>query len=239
MIFFKISNKNFNNYCSSSKKKDMNKYFLMLLLFILGSTHLKSQETEVINNYYTNMNSCIISLDTASSSKSFLYASEQFAVLADAEKTKWIPYYHASYAYIMSVLLSPKEKNIAELIAKAQDMLNAAKKLRPNNEEITALQGFIYQAQMINKEGKEIHTWAQKAITEYDHARFMNPENPRPYFLIGQMLYTLPPGFGGNKESACQHFIQAQEKFDSFLPKSSFSPNWGKGGNSRMLKKCK
>ena len=86
---------------------------------------------------------------------------------------------------------------------------------------------------------KQVHTWAQKAVMEYDHARFMNPKNPRPYYLIGQMLYRLPPGFGGNKETACKHFVQAKEKFETFKPRSSFSPNWGEDANIKMLNKCK
>jgi len=198
-----------------------------------------SQDTQAATNYYTRMDSSLSLLRKANTFESYLQASYQLSLLAEDEETKWIVYYHSSFAHIMSAFLATKENDIETHIVQAQNMLDKANILRPNNDELHALQGYIYQAKMINKNGKEIHTWAHKAIMEYDHARFINPNNPRPYYLIGQLLYELPPGFGGNKKSACKLFIQAKEKFQSFSPKSSFSPNWGEEENLKMLKHCK
>ncbi len=219
--------------------KEFRKHLFIILIVLLSTAGLYAQETDQKDKYYEKMQSSLFTLYKAGNFETFNMMSKQLRKIAEEEETKWIPYYHSCYAYTMAAFLGKEKFTTEELVNEAQNMLDKANKLSPNNDEIVALQGFIYQARMINKEGKQVHTWAQKSVMEYDHARFLNPENPRPYYLIGQMLYRLPPGFGGNKESACKHFIQAEEKYNTFKPKSSFSPNWGEEANTKMLHNCK
>jgi len=218
---------------------ELKKYTFIILLLTIGFSGVKAQEKADGRTYYDKMKSSLYTLNNAGNFETFNMVSRQLKKIADEEKTKWIPFYHASYAYLMAAFLAKEKYTIEDLVNQAQNMLDKANKLSPNNDEINALQGFIFQGRMINKEGKDVYKWAQKAVKEFDHARFINPNNPRPYYLLGQILYRLPPGFGGNKESACHHFIDAQKKYKSFKPKSEFSPNWGEAANTTMLHKCK
>ena len=213
------------------------KKILIATFLIFSFSSLKSQEASNKPNYYEKTDDLIILLNKANSANSYYDLANSFKQLAEDEKTKWIPFYHASYAFIRAYLLDSQSDGNS--LTEAQRLLDIALKLSKNNNELMVLQGYIYQAHIKGKTGKAAFEWGKKAVMEYDHARFINEKNPRTYFLIGDVLYHLDKGFGRNRENACNHFIQADEKFNNFVPRSSFSPNWGKDANRLMLLKCK
>ena len=47
----------------------------------------------------------------------------------------------------------------------------------------------------------------------------------------------MPESFGGGPSVAKPLFEKAQEKFNSFKPKTTISPNWGKEHNELELNK--
>ncbi|NOR87739.1 MAG: hypothetical protein GQ527_09035 [Bacteroidales bacterium] len=212
---------------------------LLLLLSIQFSYAQIPQTKPTDSKYEQKMESSLFTLYKAGNLETFNMISAQLRKIAEEEGDQWLPYYHSAYAYIMAAYLSKEKFSAEEYLNQAQLMLDKANKIIPHNDEISALQGFLYQARIgVNPEerGQE---YIQKAVKEYDHARYLNPENPRPYYLIGQILYRIPNALGGNKENACKHFAQAVEKYKSFKPKSEFAPNWGKAANANMLKNCK
>lgn len=212
---------------------------LLVICFIsMGSLHLKAQEDVDTTSYYYQMKSNLYTLYKAGNVQTFKLISKRIEKLAEEKKTGWIPYYHASYGYIMAAFLSKEKFEIEDFLNTAQNLLDKAKKLNPGSEEIVALQGFLYQARINVDPQTRMVDYVQKAVKEYDKARFINPDNPRPYYLIGQLLYRLPVQLGQNKENACKHFVKAAERFESFQPKGEFSPNWGKEANEKMLENC-
>ena len=213
------------------------KKILIASLLIFAFSSLKSQEASKTPNYYEEMDRLIPLLNKANTANTYYSLANSFKSLAEDEKTKWVPFYHASYAFIRAYLLDLQSDTNS--LTEAQNLLDIAMKLSKTNDELTLLQGYIYQAHIKGKTGKAAFDWGKKAVMEYDHARFINEKNPRTYFLIGDVLYHLDKGFGGNRENACKHFAQAEVKFNSFVPRSSFSPNWGKDANRLMLSKCK
>ena len=213
------------------------KKILIASLLIFAFFSLKSQEASKTPNYYEEMDRLIPLLNKANTANTYYSLANSFKSLAEDEKTKWVPFYHASYAFIRAYLLDLQSDTNS--LTEAQSLLNIAMKLSKTNDELTLLQGYIYQAHIKGKTGKAAFDWGKKAVMEYDHARFINEKNPRTYFLIGDVLYHLDKGFGRNRENACKHFAQAEVKFNSFVPRSSFSPNWGKDANRLMLSKCK
>ncbi|OYT14988.1 MAG: hypothetical protein B7C24_15430 [Bacteroidetes bacterium 4572_77] len=214
----------------------------ILICFTLGFLLLSSltfgQYKKGESDYTKNMKSSIEALYKANNYDSFNRIAFQIQNIAEEEDSKWIPYYHSSYAYIRAAFSSKEKFDAAEKLNIAQNNINKMAKLSPNNDEIVALQGLLYQARSGIYTGSKSAEYVKKAIKEYDHARFMNINNPRPYYLIGQILYKLPEQYGGNKENACKHFNKAAEKFNNFNARSSFSPNWGENSNAKMLLKC-
>lgn len=190
-------------------------------------------------DYLTKMETNLDALKTARNYAAYDALATRFRTIADGEKNKWIPYYHAAYAGIMAAYMTQEKFRMEDLLNQAQQCLDKALAMRPGQSELMALQGFLYQARIRVKPEQRSKEYTQKAIKAYDMARFADDKNPRPYFLIGQFLYYLPKEWGGNKANACKHFRQAKERFQTFKPKSSFSPNWGEAANTKMLKECK
>lgn len=217
----------------------MNFRIIMLLFVSIHSGDLLlAQDRGDAGSYYYNMKMGMQSLNMANSSQTFQMAAENFEQIALNEKTKWIPYYHAAYCYIQAVFLTKDKNKIKELIKRAQPLIDSAKVLHPGHSEIVTLQGLLYEAKIMIDPSKMTNKYLRKAVTEYDHARFLDKENPRPYYLLGKILYQLPEKYG-NKENACEHFQKAADRFKKFKPRSEFSPNWGEKSNQFMLKKCR
>lgn len=207
------------------------------MLALFGNS-LFAQEKMSSEEYHKKMKSSIYTLYKASNYQTFKMVSGQLKSIAEQEQSKWIPFYHATYAYVMAAFLSEEKFDAEDLLNQAQMMIDKADEYSPNNSEIYALQGFVYQARIGINPIDRAQEYVQKAVQKYDQARFMKPENPRPYYLIGQILYRLPEKLGGNKANACKHFLDASEKYATFKPRSEFSPDWGEDGNNIMLQKC-
>ncbi len=219
----------------SFKQKAISILILIMSLSIMAI----GQEEKEVSKYYQKMKTYTYTLYKAGNYETFNMIANHLQKLADEEDTKWIPYYHASYAYIMAAFISKEKFTAEEKLNIAQNSIDKANKLSPNNDEIVALQGFLYQARVGINPGSRASEYIKKAVKEYDHARFMNPKNPRPYYLIGQILYRIPEEYGGNKKNACKHFHDAAQRFKDFKPRSELSPNWGEKGNTKMINNCK
>lgn len=210
----------------------------LFFLFLIGSNFvLLAQNQSDATNYYKRMKNGLEAINQASSSPTYQLAAEQIEQIALEEGSKWIPYYHAAYSYIQAVFLSKDKEKIKELINKAQIMINKANELHPHHTDIVTLQGLLYEANIMIDPVTMTNEYIRKAVKEYDHARFLDKNNPRPYFLIGKVLYNLP-GKYSNKKSACEHFEKAAFRFKNYQVNSEFSPNWGEESNQRMLEKC-
>ncbi len=190
-------------------------------------------------NYLQDMQTYLKRLKEAKNSASFSSLATKFRTIADAEKSKWIPYYHAAYSGIIAAYLTKEKFAIEDLLNQAQQCLDKAFEMRPRHSELLALQGFLYQARIRVNPQQRSQEYTQKAIRTLDQARFADPNNPRASFLTGQFLEALPKEWGGGKtKNVCKHFKEAKKKFEAYKPKSEFSPNWGKDANERMLKGC-
>lgn len=215
------------------------KIIILFLLAGFSGQLIYGQQKSDPQDYYNKMKTNLYTLYKANTFQTFKLIAGKLEKIALEEESKWIPYYHATYAYIMAGFLSQEKFEAEELLNKAQAMLDKANELHPYNSEIIALQGFIYQARIrVNPEARS-KEYLPKAVKEFDQARFLDKNNPRPYYLIGQILFRIPKEYGGNKENACKHFQQAAERFKTYQPKSEFSPNWGEESNKLMLEKCK
>ncbi len=64
----------------------------------------------------------------------------------------------------------------------------------------------------------------QKSIDYAKSAMQLDPKNPSGYILYGNILYYTPQLFGGSKDDAINHYLEALKKMES--NKSSIHENW-------------
>lgn len=209
----------------------------VLLSLVMGNTIAQEKSSSL--SYYEQMNRAKSDLNSADDFTSYYKVGQQFQHIAEEGKSKWIPFYHAGYAYIKAALKSPVGKETLKILDTAQEMMDKTIEFGGlGNSEIICLQGYLYYAQQFRNPKNNTNIIARKAIQELDKARFIDDSNPRPYYVIGLILDQLDPRIGGNKKSACKHFKDADKKFKEFTPRSEFYPNWGAQDNTAQLLKC-
>lgn len=213
-------------------------YIIVLALsLVIGNAFAQKEESET--PIYEQISSGLSALEQANDYQSYFEVGKQFQNIAEERKNKWIPFYHAGYAYIQAALELPASKESLALLDTAQLMVDKTIEFGGlGNSEIVCLQGYLYYAQQFRTPRNNTNIIARKATQELDRARFIDASNPRPYYVIGLIFSQLDPRIGRNEKSACKHFQDAEVKFKESTARRGFYPNWGAEDNTANLQKC-
>jgi tetratricopeptide (TPR) repeat protein len=174
------------------------------------------------------------------------YKLENFQQLANCSeriflvyKNEWIPYYYGAYAYINMGFIETNESVVEKYCDKAQELLDAALKIKPDESEIHVLQSMLYFARMAVSPMINGPLYLTKASGALDNAEKLDPGNPRIYYLRGKSIMNTPKFFGGGKEAAIPVFEKAIKVYKSYRPKCTVAPSWGEQDASRLYTECK
>lgn len=206
----------------------------ILLLFIAT---ILMNSTVAENKYQQAMTNAIEKLNQSTSNDEFLEAANTFERISNIEQNEWLPFYYAAYSYI---IVSYQEQDLTKkdpVLDKAQQFLDRAFKIAPEESELFALQAFLYPGRMLvdpMARGMEYMGIMNQAL---ETAIRLNPENPRSYYLRAITVLNMPEGFGGGVSIAKPIFEEAKVKFDKFQPESTISPVWGKEQNELEISK--
>lgn len=204
---------------------------LLLSLLVIGGLAAAANAQD--DKYTAAMTPKVAAVDTTHSAPELLALSASFERIADAEKTKWLPYYYAAlteaYAGLMSMGNGQPDATKTDPMAdKAETLLNKADALNPNNSEVYIVKKMIANLRMMADPMNRYMTYGPKGEEALQTAARLNPENPRIYLLQGQDKFYTPEQFGGSKTEALKLFEMANTKFESFKPATSLDPNWGR-----------
>src|SRR5687767_8033804 len=113
----------------------MKRYFLIIILSLpliaFGADKYTEQMTRSISAIYN-----------AKTAAEFQEAINTFERIGGAEKTKWEPFYYASFGYVLLATGADPSKKDA-ILDQAKSALDKASEIKPNDSEIIALEGFI------------------------------------------------------------------------------------------------
>jgi tetratricopeptide (TPR) repeat protein len=154
-------------------------------------------------------------------------------------KNEWLPYYYEAYAYINMGFIETIEGNREMYCDKAQNLIDEAFKIKPDESEIYVLQSMLYYARMSINPMINGPIYLPKAAGALNEAEKLDPENPRIYYLRGKSTMNTPKFFGGGKEAAIPIFDKALNVYKSFKPKSIIHPSWGEEDALRLYNECK
>ncbi len=207
----------------------MKKITLLLLITAAFGTTLLAQDEK----YTMAMQPKIMAVDTSHSTADLIALSASFERIADAEKTKWLPYYYAALAQVnagyMIAMQKPDAAKTDPMADKAEALLNKAESLSPKNSEIYVVKKMIASMRMMADPMNRYMTYGPKAEEALQMAMKLNPENPRIYLLQGEDKFFTPEQYGGSKEEARKLFQISDQKFNSFKPATALDPDWGRG----------
>jgi len=206
---------------------------LLILIITLFSVCGWGQD----ERYNTAMKSAIEALDQAAEPAEFLESAGRFERIANAEKSRWLPYYWASYSL---VVMSYDEKDGGQrdlVLDRAQELLDRSMELQPDESELHVLQAFLYPSRIIVDPMGRGMTYIEKMFASLETAKKLNPENPRIYFLEGVNKLNLPPSMGGGAEVARPILEEALNKFEAFSSDDPLWPGWGEDATRSELEK--
>jgi hypothetical protein len=187
--------------------------------------------------YTTAMKSAIEMMDQASEPLAYVESANQFERIATAEKSRWMPFYYASYSLI---IMSFEESDGGQkdlILDRAQELLDRALELEPEESELHVLQAFLYPSRILVDPMGRGMAYMEKMFTELETAKSLNPENPRIYFMEGVNKLNLPPSMGGGASVAQPILEVAAGKFKAFTNEDPLWPNWGEEATLAELEK--
>jgi len=206
----------------------MKKIFLLLsgIMFISAISFAQDDK------YTAAMQPKVIAVDSLRNPEELLALSGAFERIADAEKTKWQPYYYAALAQVNAaytmVMQKPDAAKTDPMADKAEALINKADELSAKNSEVYLVKKMIASLRMMADPMSRYMKYGPVAEEALQTAMKLNPENPRIYILQGQDKFFTPEQFGGSKTEAKKLFEMANKKFETFKPASTLDPNWGR-----------
>jgi hypothetical protein len=153
--------------------------------------------------------------------------ANSFARIAMAETNEWTPLYYAALNNLMMSFMEISDDQKGKFISLAKSQIEAGLKLKPEETELMVLKILSYYAQMALNPMDAMYMFGEVNAL-IDHARTLNPDNPRIYLIQAEAVFNMPPEFGGGGEAAKPLLTTAMERFNRFVPEGPLSPDWGK-----------
>lgn len=205
----------------------------MLILFSFCSTLLFAND-----KYEQVMQTNIQSIYKAQTAEEMQQSINTFERIGAAEKSKWEPFYYASFGYIM---MATREEDGAKrdvLLDKATQVLEKASAIHKNDSEIIALEGFIYMMRVTVDPATRGQQYSGLAMQTFGKALGLNPNNPRAMALMAQMEFGTAQFFKSPTTSACEKATNAIAMFDATSSVGPLAPRWGKETAMQVAKQC-
>ena len=188
--------------------------------------------------YFQAMGETLGQFATVKSPADFQELANKFQVIANAEKSEWLPvYYHVQCYILMSFMEQDATKKDGYLDI-AEKSVNKLVEMVPSESEVFVLQSFLYTGRLVvnpMERGQEYGGLAGQAIGK---ALALDPTNPRAKMMKIQMDMGTARFFGTDPKSFCPQAKELLAKWDEFKPKSPLHPNWGKDQVEGIVKGC-
>jgi tetratricopeptide (TPR) repeat protein len=166
-------------------------------------------------------------------------ASNMFERISSAELDNWLPAYYASQVNTLASFGEQDKEKLTQQLEKAQEFIDIAKAISPDNPEILVQQAMIYTAWVASDGATYGMTLSGKVVALYQKALQLAPENPRVVFSKAEWDMGSARYFGQDIAPFCQDVEHALELFAKFKPESPFHPNWGQDRAEQIVKDCK
>ena len=209
--------------------------FLSVILVPLITVCLAVNGQE--DRYTAAMQGAIEQLDQATNPAEYTESANRFERIASAEKTRWLPWYYASYSLVIMSFDEADGEKKDLVLDRAQELLDRALELEPEESELHVLQAFLYPSRiMVDPMGRGM-LYIEKMFTSLEKARDLNPDNPRIYFLEGVNKLNLPPSMGGGVDAGKPVLEEALRKYKTFTKPDPLWPDWGEDATRAELEK--
>jgi tetratricopeptide (TPR) repeat protein len=188
--------------------------------------------------YTENMLAAKTIADSALTEPSLLSAANYFIRIAAMNPDQWLPHYFAAYCYARISHLNKDAEVCDQWVDRAQEEVDKAYEISPQNSEVLVLKGFVLQARMNVNPLVRGYQFFEESMGYFNKAIEINPDNPRAYLWKGVNLLHTPEQFGGGKQTACPLIRVSINKFESLTVSDPLAPAWGYDYAREIVKTC-
>lgn len=188
--------------------------------------------------YIEAMSKQIDAVYKAQSPEDLQNAVNAFDRIANAEKTKWEPFYYSAFGNVMLANRQTEATKKDSYLDLALASIEKAKAINSNESEIIAMEGFIHMIRVTVDPASRGQQYSGLAMQTFGKAVTLNPENPRALSLLSQMQLGTARFFGSSTDEACATAKKSVEKFTSFKSENPLAPRWGKSMADAVVKQC-
>jgi hypothetical protein len=207
------------------------KIILTILICFLTTIGVQADN----GKYEKAMKKNLSKIDSARDVGSMLDVANGFERIAFAEKEKWLPYYYASFMYVLAGFADTTISKKDGYLDKADTFINIADSLEEDEPEIYVLKGMIAQARLQVDPMNRWMIYGKVSSNNFNKAMELDTLNPRPEYLTGVSLYYTPEQFGGGSAAAKPLLEKSLEKYNQFVPDNDLMPNWGREMVEQLL----
>ncbi len=165
-------------------------------------------------------------------------ASNMFERIANVEMDNWLPYYYVAQVNTVASFGEKDKEKLTRQLGKAQEYVDLAKSISPNNSEILVQQAMVHTAWIAFDGATYGMTLSGKVAALYAEAQQLDPENPRVVFSKAEWDMGSAQYFGQDTTPYCKDVERALELFANFKAESDFHPNWGRERAAATLESC-
>ena len=161
-----------------------------------------------------------------------------FERIGGAEKTKWEPFYYASFGYIMMAIREATPVKKDEYLDLAKSTLDKATAIKADESEIVTLEGFIHTIRASVDPASRGQQSSTLAMQAYGKAIALNQQNHRALALMAQLQYGTAQFFKQAPTQACETAHKAIALFDAAPKENGLAPAWGRNITEELVKGC-
>ena len=170
----------------------------------------------------------------------FQALGNRFGLIANNEKTEWLPLYYQAHCYIIMSFMEPSDA------AKKDNYLDMAEKsitkmieLAPKESEVFALQSMLYSARLVVNPMERGQKYSALSAQAVGMALGLDANNPRAKFIKLRNDMGSAQFFGKDPKEYCPQASELLASWDSYKVKSPLYPAWGKDQVAEIVTECK
>ena len=165
-------------------------------------------------------------------------ASNLFERISMVEQDNWLPYYYNALVNTTASFGETDETKLKQKLEKAQEFIDVAKNISPNNPELMVLEALTNTAYIAFDGATYGMTLSGKVVQLYEKAAQLAPNNPRVVFSKAEWDMGSAKYFGKDTTPYCKDVERSLELFANFKPETEFYPNWGQDRAKEVLAQC-
>lgn len=165
-------------------------------------------------------------------------ASNLFERVSMVEQDNWLPYYYNALVNTTASFGETDETKLKQQLEKAQEFIDVAKTISPDNAELLVLEALTNTAYIAFDGATYGMTLSGKVVQLYDKAAQLAPNNPRVVFSKAEWDMGSAAYFGKDTTPYCKDVERSLELFANFKPETDFYPNWGQDRAKEVLAQC-